>query len=123
MKDNRAPLAARREPNMELLRIVSVFMIIVFHCAYKSGFDFSPGLSINTLILKCIWMLGELGTSLFMLISGYYMIHGQFKLKKLIRLLAEVQFYTWITIWLGGRLGIYALSDWKSVLFAFFPLR
>lgn len=122
MKDNRAPLAARRESNMELLRIVSIFMIIVFHCAYKSGFDFSPGLSINTLILKCIWMLGELGTNLFMLISGYYMIHGQFKLKKLIRLLAEVQFYTWITIWLGGRLGIYALSDWKSVLFAFFPV-
>lgn len=122
MKNEKAQPAARRESNMELLRIISIFMIIVFHCAYKSGFDFTPGLSINTLILKGMWMLGELGTNLFMLISGYYMIHGRFKLKKLIRLLAEVQFYTWITIWLGSRLGIYALSDWKSILFAFFPV-
>ena len=53
MKDNRA----RRESNMELLRIVSVFMIIVFHCAYKIGFEFTPVLSINKLILKCIWMM------------------------------------------------------------------
>lgn len=107
---------------MELLRIVSIFMIIVFHCVLKSGFSFQPGFSMNKLIIKCFWMLGEMGVNLFILISGYYMVNSQFKWKKLILLLAEVQFYTWVTIWLGIKLGIYALSDLKSIFLAFFPV-
>lgn len=107
---------------MELLRIVSIFMIIVFHCVLKSGFSFQPGFSMNKLIIKCFWMLGEMGVNLFILISGYYMVNSQFMWKKLILLLAEVQFYTWVTIWLGIKLGIYALSDLKSIFLTFFPV-
>lgn len=112
----------QRESNMELLRIISILMIIIFHCAFKSGFSFAPGFSVNKLVVKTFWMLGELGVNLFMLISGYFMVNGRFKWRKLVRLLAEVQFYTWGAVWLGGRLGVYALSGWKQVLFTFFPV-
>lgn len=114
--------ASRRDSNMELLRIAGIFMIIVFHCSYKSGFGFAPGVSVNKLIVKTFWMLGELGVNLFMLISGYYMVRGRFKWKKLVRLLAEVQVWHWATIWVGTRLGVYTLTGWKSVLFALFPV-
>lgn len=111
-----------RKSNMELLRIFSIFMIIIFHCAYKSGFNFSPGFSANQFLIKSFWMLGELGVNLFMLISGYFMACGQFKWKKLIRLLIEVMFYTQITLWFGNKLGIYALSGWKERFLSFFPV-
>lgn len=112
----------RRESNTELLRIVSIFMIIVFHCAFKSGFSFGPGFSFNKLTVKFLWMLGELGVNLFMLISGYYMTGSRFKWKKLVRLLAEVQFYTWGTVWLGKILGVYTLSGLKNIFVTFFPV-
>ena len=110
----------QRESNMELLRIISILMIIIFHCAFKSGFSFEAGFGLNKLMVKSFWMLGELGVNLFILISGYYMVNGRFKWKKLVKLLLEVQFYTWGTIWLGGRLGVYELSGrggyWPSFL-------
>ncbi len=117
-----AKSVAKRESNMELLRIVSILMIVIFHCAYKSGFSFEPGFSVNKWIVKIFWMLGELGVNLFMLISGYYMVNGSFKWKKLVRLAAEVQFYTWLTVFIAGRLGVYQLSGAKDVFLTFFPV-
>lgn len=121
-KEKTARIPVRRESNMELLRIVSMFMIIVFHCTIKSGFQIQAGFSVNKLILKCFWMLGELGVNLFMLISGYYMAKGRFKWKKLVRLLVEVQVYHWGILWLGSRLGVCELVGRKAHFLAFFPV-
>lgn len=113
----------QRKSNMELLRIMGIVMIAVFHCAYKSGFDFPPGFSVNKLAVKCFWMLGELGVNLFMLISGYFMVNGRFKWKKLIRLLAEAQFYWWLTLLIGSRVGACTPPQGIRGLFlAFFPV-
>ena len=112
----------QRKSNMELLCIVSIFMIVVFHCAYKSGFRFSQSFSMNKLVVKTFWMLGELGVNLFMLISGYFMICGRFKWSKVIRLIAEVVFYTVLTLLLTMRLGIYTPQSWKDFLPILLPV-
>lgn len=107
---------------MELLRIVSISMIVIFHCAYKSGFSFEPGFSVNKLVVKSFWMLGELGVNLFMLTSGYFMVSGRFKWRKLIRLLAEAQFYYWLTIFISCRVGAGTPPTGRSLFLAFFPV-
>lgn len=112
----------KRQSNLELLRLVSIFMIILFHCAFKSGFQFEPGFSFNKLLVKSFWMLGELGVNLFMLTSGYFMVRGRFRWKKLVRLLVQVQFYHWLSILLAIQLGEFQFTGWKSVLLAFFPV-
>lgn len=112
--------AAGRQSNLELLGIIAIFMIIVFHCSFKSGFSFEPGFSVNKLAVKAFWMLGELGVNLFMLISGYFM--GAFKWKKLTRLLAEVQFYNWITLFAAVRLGAASMPTGKDLFLNFFPV-
>lgn len=112
----------QRKSNMELLRVISILMIISFHCAFKSGFGFEPGFGINKLIVKIFWMFGELGVNLFVLISGYFMVNSHFKWKKVIRLLLEVQFYHWGKVFIGYKLGIYALYEWRDILFTFFPV-
>lgn len=112
----------KRKSNLELLRIISMFMIIVFHCSFKSGFNFPPGFSVNKLLVKCFWMLGELGVNLFILISGYCMVNSRFKWNKLIRLLLETQVYYWFTILISSKLNIYKPSGWKEIFLSFFPV-
>ena len=74
---------AERKSNMELLRIFSMILIITFHYAYKGGFDFGTELGANMLLIKTCWMFGELGVNLFILTTGYFMVEGKFKWKKL----------------------------------------
>lgn len=113
----------QRKSNFELLRIVSIILIIIYHCAFHGGFDFGSAFSINKFIIKTFDMLGELGVNLFILVSGYFLVNGRFRWKKLILLIAEVLFYHILTILLACRLGLYELSFTpKNVLIYFFPI-
>lgn len=111
-----------RKSNIELLRIISIFLIIIFHCVFKSGFEFEPGFSINKLLVKIFYMFGELGVNLFILIFGYFMVNSRFKCKKLIRLLLEVQFYYWTTVFIACKLDGFKLTGWKNIFLSFFPV-
>ena len=112
----------QRQSNMELLRIASITMIVLFHCAYKSGFSFETGLDANMLVVKSLWMLGELGVNLFMLLSGFFMAKGHFRWKKFILLVAEVQFYYWLTVFFAWRNGLGELPTGRDLFLAFFPV-
>lgn len=114
--------AVKRKSNMELLRIVSILLIIAFHYVYKGGFNFGNYLSLNKLIVKIFWMFGELGVNLFILITGYFMINGQFKLNKLITLIGQVLFYYLLTVFFAIKIGFYEISSLKELFLTFFPI-
>ena len=82
----------KRQSNIELLRIISMLLIISFHYVYKSGYVFEE-LNYNSFIVKMFYFFGELGVNLFILISGYFLINSKFSMKKLIRLILEINFY------------------------------
>ena len=84
----------KRESNFELLRIISMLMIVAFHCVFKSGFSLPGELGVNSFIIYTFWLLGELGVNIFILISGYFMIKGSFKIHKFIDLIMQVIFYS-----------------------------
>lgn len=112
----------KRESNIELLRIASMFLIVVFHCVYKSGFTFETPFSVNQFIVKIFWMFGELGVNLFILISGYFMVNGRFKWKKLILLIGEVCFYQGLVHLIAAKLGIFQRGGVKDTFLRFFPV-
>lgn len=85
-----------RQSNFELLRIISMLLIISFHYVFKSGYVVN-NLTINNYIIKMFWLVGEIGVNLFVLISGYFLVKSKFSLKKVILLLAEVIFYNSIS--------------------------
>ena len=58
-----------RSSNFELLRIISIFMIICFHCSFHGQFQTSGE---NKIIINFFNQLGELGVNCFILISGYF---------------------------------------------------
>lgn len=113
----------KRKSNIELLRILSILLIITFHCAYKSGFDFESGMSANKLSIKTFWMFGELGVNEFMLISGFFLIDGSFKIKKFIQLVAQVEFYHWglMILYILWKRTIHDIG-WKEMILNFFPI-
>ena len=66
----------KRRTNLELLRIVAMIMIVFHHLACHSSF-LLDGLSIGRLWINLISIGGKIGVSLFVLITGYFMIEKE----------------------------------------------
>lgn len=125
-----------RESNLELLRIVSMLMI-VFHHYIMHGIilpcEGNPALSqaVNysgfEAILKSVNFGGTFGINCFVLISGYFMIKQATHIRKLFILWGQVVFYTVVLFFVT----IYACDAYReslptigfsSVFALFFPL-
>lgn len=109
-----------RNSSFELLRIFAILLIISFHCSFEGGFEY-PTFTFNKFVVETFHMFGELGVNLFIFISGYHMIHGTFKIKKLILLLFEVQFYNWLCVFACVHFGTLTL-DKRTLFINFFPI-
>lgn len=107
-----------RSSNFELLRIVCMLMIVMFHAAFKGKFGESSGIA-DSLIIKSFWFLGELGVNVFVMISGYFMINSRFKPKKFALILCEVWFYNLVSVFILLFFKKYTVSE---LTFKLFPL-
>ena len=110
-----------RKSNIELLRIISMILIISFHYVYKSGYACDI-LNFNSFIVKVFYLFGELGVNLFFLITGYFMVDGKFSKQKMVKLLLEIEFYNLITIFIAAKLNIYTFTKTKQYFLIFFPV-
>ena len=113
-----------RNSNIELLRILSIIFIVISHyCVHGAGriAISSLNIGINRFILE-VFTLGNLGTVLFVLISGYYLINSdKFKLKKLIHLIFQVLFYS-VLIYLLFCLFRLNTFSIKGLITSFLPI-
>ena len=74
---------AKRQSNFELLRIISMILIIAHHYAIHGGFELSKqAFSAQLFFLQVLSYGGKLGVNLFVLISGYFLVTSRCKLKK-----------------------------------------
>lgn len=100
----------QRKSNFELLRIIAMLMILYVHCIYY-GFIFYPQISDNINQLKGInyyffyffKAFGQVGVTLFVLISSYFLCTKKFNIKSYLKLIFENVFYI-ITIHLSTAL-------------------
>ena len=112
----------KRESNMELLRIIAILLIVSFHNVFHGGFSYDT-FSYNVFIVKAFYHFGELGVNLFVLITGYYLIKGNFKLKKLILLILEVIFYYYLIIIIAYAFHLIPNPEgFRSTALIFFPV-
>lgn len=86
-----------RMANLELLRIVSMLLIVVLHFLGKGGWL----TELTELVLPrtgyVAWGMEALAIgslNVYMLLSGYFLIEGSFKVKRLLQLLLQVLFYS-----------------------------
>lgn len=84
-----------RDSNLELLRIVSMILIIAHHYSVHGGFSLADSaLTINKVLVQILSLGGKIGVICFVLITGYFMITSSFKFKKLLKLVLEVLAYS-----------------------------
>ena len=93
---------APRRSNIELLRILSMLLIVLHHYACR-GRTLYPGdvPSFERFFQYALMQVGALGDDLFVLISGYFLIDRPFSLRRILRLWGEVFFYS-VTVTLIG---------------------
>ena len=89
--------SSKRLSNLELFRILSMLLIVAHHYVVNSGvqslYDFKV-ITGNMVFLQFLGFGGKMGINCFTLLTGYFMARSALKPEKLIRLWAEVIFYT-----------------------------
>ena len=97
-----------RESNFELLRIIAMILIISHHLACFGYFEHaSENLSVfyNNIFSALLVPFGKLGVVLFVLITGYFMINSNTKIKSLLNLYFQTLIYS------CSILGIFLFSE------------
>ncbi|WP_297129630.1 acyltransferase family protein [uncultured Eubacterium sp.] len=115
----------QRNSALEILRIISMLMIVFHHFAYHGNFQWETNfITIPHLWYNFIVLWGKLGVNLFVLISGYFLINDKdssIHIKKTLKFLGQVVFYSVLIYFLfvifkGESLNV------ESVIKAFFPI-
>jgi hypothetical protein len=85
--------APQRNSNLELLRIISMVLIVTDHYVLH-GFGGLEHSHFNRYLLGVLGLWGRIGVDCFVLISGYFMVDSKFTLKKFFKLEGQVLFYS-----------------------------
>ena len=126
----------KKNANIELLRIISMLMVTMLHALGKSGLlvDLSQIDSVSAINSGiglpnawAAWILEALSISavnIFMLISGYFLINSEFKVKRLIEIILQIFIYTAGSFGAGLLLGVIDKKDVNtySLLNNFLPV-
>lgn len=85
-----------RSSNLELYRIVTMFLIVCHHYVVNSGLldiiQETP-LSSNSLFYYIFGMWGKTGINCFVLITGYFMCKSTITIQKFLKLYLQIVFY------------------------------
>ena len=85
-----------RDTGFEVLRVISMMMVIVLHYLNKGGLlhTVSEDMSKANLVFWLIESLCLCSVNVYVLISGYYMVNSRFSLTKVINTVFRVLFYS-----------------------------
>lgn len=82
----------KRESNFELLRIVSMIMIIMWHLLLQGGF-YDNAQGVIRLFFVIVEAIIVVHVNSFVLLTGYFQSNSSFKLKKVLSIILLVWFY------------------------------
>ncbi len=113
----------KRQSNFEVLRVVAMMMIVAMHFMQR-GRILQPLSSNLTVVNVSAWLIESfciVAANCYVLIAGYFLVDTEWKWKKLIRLAAQVFFYSLlipIVCWICGIGDVHAWSvyDWITAV-------
>ncbi|MBO0487282.1 acyltransferase [Vagococcus fluvialis] len=112
-----------RQSNFELLRIVSIFIIVIHHFALWTPWDFNSHGDFYRLTINFLMIGGKVGVNLFVMITAYFMINSNIKLKNIIRLIFEVTVFSIILYFISVIFHIGgARLYWQEVIESSLPI-
>lgn len=112
----------KRLNNIELLRIISMLMILILHLLRFGGLlDTYQDFSIRSLLVWGLESFCFVAVNCYVLISGYFLVDSKFKFRKIFTLWLEVLFYSLI-IYLGLLFMHKTKFSIKTLLTSIFPI-
>ena len=84
----------QRNSRLELLRILCMLMIVAYHYSIYGFYSDDVLSSPNKTLIELLSLGGETGVSVFVLISGYYMVNSRYSFRKFSLYLGQIWFYT-----------------------------
>ena len=105
-----------RDSNIELLRIVSMVLIIMHHFSVHGCFPFTSDLTFNKVFLQVFGLGGKAGVVAFVMITGYFMISSSFKLYKFGKLVGQIWFYSLAMLGVAMGLGLDTVTTRNTIL-------
>lgn len=86
----------KRQSNIELLRIISMILILAHHFSVHGGFNIlKTSFTINRLWIQFLQFGGKIGVNIFVIISGYFLITSKgIKISKVLKLWLQLFFYS-----------------------------
>ncbi len=113
------PPVKQRDSNLELFRIITMLLIVASHyVVYGASYDGTLSWRFMFMLLFGAW--GKTGINCFVLITGYFMCKSQITLKKFLKLVLEICFYS-TAIYLVFALVGYTNFSLKSMFLAVIP--
>lgn len=88
----------KRDANLDLLRIISMLLIIFLHSIDHSGVLEQAEASSNPMYfyVRFSYALCQVCVNCYVMLSGYYLVNSKFRLQKLAMLWMETVFYSFI---------------------------
>ena len=125
MTDAKYVKKAPRQSNLELSRILAMYLIVMHHFSVHGGVSIWSGsapLSFNFYLDQLLSTGGKIGVNLFVLITGYFLAKKFSKFSSLVYLWIKTFSYVIIFFLLFCALGLHPFS-WSSLVSCFFPIR
>lgn len=120
---SKTPNMSKRNIALDLLRIIAMLMIVFLHSnshgglfdAPKGGFDGYTVLSYVTEVL-CIGSV-----NIFVLISGYFLCEQTFRVSRVVKLILQTVFYSWLIGTIMIATGKFPLASIDTI-YSFLPI-
>lgn len=84
----------QRNSQLEFLRILCMLGIVAYHYSTYGFYSEKVFYSNNKSFIELLQLLGETGVSIFVLISGYFMVNSNYSFKKFMAYIGQLWFYT-----------------------------
>lgn len=115
-------MVEKRKSNFEWLRVIAMAMIVTLHYMFKGEIVSATDITAANFIPWLLTSMSICAVNVYVLISGYFLVETEFKLSRLIGLVAQVLEYgiiVTVAMILVGVVNIHELSvyDWASYVF------
>lgn len=117
---NKGNIVAHRQSNIELLRVISMLMVLLGHYYVLSHFENVDTISFNLAGMQFLGAWSKIAVDIFVIITGYFLVNQTFRWKKVLKLLSCTYFWGIIVLLFGFALGLSIKTDY--IYKSLFPL-
>lgn len=89
---------AMRSSNIELLRIIAMFMVVLGHYYVKGGFPDDSLMTTSKLVMQFLGSWSKIAVDIFVIISGYFLVTQKFRWKKIWKFFGCTYFWSLATL-------------------------